>query len=57
MFLIILLQSFNEQATKAGNDAFANAMLRNVLIIVGIAVVYFIFKSAKGNNKKNNEIT
>jgi hypothetical protein len=52
MFLTVLLQSFNEQATKAGNEAFANAMIRNVLIIVGIAVVYFIFKSAKGNNKK-----
>lgn len=51
MLLTILLQSIDEQATKAGNDAYANAMIRNVLIIVGVAVVIFIFKSSKGKDK------
>lgn len=35
-----------EEARKAANDAYANAMIRNVLIIVGVAVVYFLFKSS-----------
>jgi len=52
--LISNAQSIEEQATKAGNDVFANAMIRNVLIIVGVAVVYFLFKSfSKKNDKKD----
>lgn len=52
--IIANAQSIEEQATKAGNDAFANAMIRNVLIIVGVAVVYFLFKSfSKKNDKKD----
>jgi heme/copper-type cytochrome/quinol oxidase subunit 2 len=47
-------QSIEEQATKAGNDAFANAMIRNVLIIVGVAVVYFLFKSSSKKTDKKD---
>ena len=49
MTVIVNAQSIEEQATKAGNDAFANAMIRNVLIIAGVAVVYFLFKSSDIN--------
>ena len=47
-------QSIEEQASKAGNDAFANAMIRNGSIIVGVAVVYFLFlSSSKKTDKKD----
>ena len=42
--LLIIAQSTKEQAEKAGNNAFGNAMIRNVLIIIGVAVLYFIIK-------------
>lgn len=41
----------NAQATKASDDAFAGAMIRNVLIIGGIVVVFYVIKSF---NKKND---
>ena len=47
-------QSIEEQASKAGNDAFANAMIRNVLIIAGVAVVYYLFKSSSKKNDKKD---
>ena len=40
MTVIVNAQSIEEQATKAGNDAFTNTMIRNVLIIAGVAVVF-----------------
>jgi len=43
-----------EEARKAGNDAYANAMIRNVLIIVGVAVVYFLFKSLSKKTEKKD---
>lgn len=52
--LIANAQSIEEQATKAGNEAFANAMIRNVLIIVGVAVVYFLFKLLSKKTDKND---
>ena len=52
--IIANAQSIEEQATKAGNDSFANAMIRNVLIIVGVAVVYFLFKSSSKKNDKKD---
>ncbi|MDO9511228.1 MAG: hypothetical protein Q7J34_05685 [Bacteroidales bacterium] len=54
MTAIVNAQSINEQATKAGNDAFANAMIRNVLIVVGVAVVYYLFKSSSKKTDKND---
>ena len=39
-------QSIEDQATKAGNDAFATAMIRNVFIIIGI-VVFFAWSGSK----------
>jgi len=54
MTVIVNAQSIEEQATKAGKDAFANAMIRNVLIILGIAVVYFLFKSSSNKGDKKN---
>ena len=55
MTAIVNAQSINEQATKAGNDVFANAMIRNVLIVVGIAVVYYLFKSSSKKTDKNDQ--
>lgn len=52
MTVIVNAQSIEEQATKAGNDAFANAMIRNVLIIAGVEVVYFLFKSSSKKTDK-----
>ena len=54
MTLIANAQSIEEQATKAGNDAYANAMIRNVLIIAGVAVVYFLFKSSSKKTDKKD---
>ena len=54
MTLIANAQSIEEQALKAGNDAFANAMIRNVLIIVGVAVVYYLFKSSSKKTDKKD---
>ena len=59
MLLQILLQvsqDIEKQATAAGNQAFQNAMIRNILIIVGVAVVYFFIKSSskKDDNKPNS---
>lgn len=54
MTVIVNAQSIEEQATKAGNDAFANAMIRNVLIIAGVAVVYFLFKSSSMKTDKKD---
>lgn len=52
--IITNAQSIESQATKAGNEAFANAMIRNVLIIVGVAVVYFLIKSSSKKNDKKD---
>lgn len=54
MTVIANAQSIEEQATKAGNDAFANAMIRNVLIIAGVAVIYFLFKSSSKKTDKKD---
>ena len=54
MTVVVNAQSIEEQATKAGNDAFANAMIRNVLIIAGVAVVFFLFKSSSKKNDKKD---
>lgn len=54
MTLIANAQSIEEQATKAGNEVFSNAMIRNVLIIVGLAVVYFLFKSSSKKTDKKD---
>jgi hypothetical protein len=43
-----------EEARKAGNDAFARAMIRNVLIITGVAVVFFLFKSSSKKPDKKD---
>ena len=47
-------QSIEGQATKAGNDAFAIAMIRNILIIIGVSVVYFLFKSSSKKTDKKD---
>lgn len=52
MTVIANAQSIEEQAAKVGNDAFANAMIRNVLIVVGVVVVYFLFKSSSKKTDK-----
>jgi hypothetical protein len=47
-------QSIEDQATKAGNDAFAIAMIRNILIFIGVSVVYFLFKSSSKKTDKKD---
>jgi hypothetical protein len=54
MTVIANAQSIEEQATKAGKDAFANAMIRNVLIIACVSVVYFLFKSSSKKTDKKD---
>ncbi len=52
--IIANAQSIEEQATNHGNEAFAYAMIRNILIIIGIAVVSFLFNfSSKKTDKKD----
>ena len=45
-------QSIQSQAEKAGNDVFANAMIRNVFIIIGVIVFFAISGSNKGKDNK-----
>lgn len=57
MFLQILLQVMTDEeikkkASEAASNAFGNAMIRNILIIVGIGIVYAIIK---GSSKKKDE--
>ena len=49
--LITHAQSIQSQAEKAGNEAFANAMIRNVFIIMGVVLFFAI----SGSKKRNNE--
>ena len=44
-------QSIQSQAEKTGNEAFANAMIRNVFIIIGVVLFFAI----SGSKKRNNE--
>jgi heme/copper-type cytochrome/quinol oxidase subunit 2 len=51
--LMVFAQSIEEQAEKAGNEAFAGAMIRNILLMVGGIVIYSVIKS--GKNKKEDQ--
>jgi len=50
--IIINAQSIGQQAEKVGNEAFAGAMIRNIMIIAGVFLVSFMFRSGK-KNKEN----
>ena len=50
--LITNPQSIQSQAEKAGNDAFANAMIRNIFIIIGVVVFFAISGSKKSKDDK-----
>lgn len=54
-FLIVTImvnaQSIEEQAEKVGNEAFASAMIRNILIVAGVILVTFLFKSSSRKNE------
>lgn len=45
--VLVNAQSIQSQAEKAGNDAFANAMIRNVFIGIGVVVFLFVIGSKK----------
>ena len=45
-------QSIQDQAERAGNDAFATAMVRNVFIIIGI-VLFFALSGSKKSKDDN----
>ena len=45
-------QSIQSQAERAGNEAFVNAMIRNVLFILGVAVFFAISCSKKNKDDK-----
>lgn len=53
--LMVFAQSIEEQAEKAGNEAFAGAMIRNILLMVGGIVIYSVIKS--GKTKKEDQQT
>ena len=50
--VMVHAQSIEEQAEKAGNEAFANAMVRNVMIIIGVVIFFALSKSGK-KDKEN----
>ena len=50
---VICAQSIDEEARKAANEAFSNSMFRNVLIIIGVGVVYYLFRA--NSNKNGNK--
>ena len=50
--IMVNAQSIQQQAEKAGNEAFAGAMVRNIMIIAGVFLVSFMFRSGK-KNKEN----
>ena len=52
--LIVNAQSIQSQAERAGNDAFASAMVRNVFIILGIVIFFALTGSKKSKDKTNN---
>lgn len=45
--LMVTAQSIEQQAENAGNEAFSEAMIRNIMIIMGIFILTFILKSGK----------
>ena len=45
-------QSIQSQAEKAGNEAFANAMFRNVFIIIGVVLFFYLSGSKKNKDDK-----
>ncbi|MCX6228294.1 MAG: hypothetical protein NTV75_03815 [Bacteroidia bacterium] len=45
--VLVNAQSIQSQAEKAGNAAFANAMIRNVFIAIGVIVFLFVIGSKK----------
>lgn len=49
--VMVHAQSIEEQAEKVGNETFAIAMIRNVMIIIGVIVISSLFKSRKKNNE------
>lgn len=44
-------EEINSKASEAASNAFGKAMIRNILIILGIGVVYAIIK---GSSKKKD---
>ena len=50
--IMVNAQSIAQQAEKVGNEAFAGAMIRNIMIIAGVFLISFLFRSVK-NNKEN----
>ena len=50
--IMVNAQSIEDQAEKAGNEAFASAMIRNILIVAGVFLAIFLFRSSK-KNKEN----
>ena len=49
--IMVNAQSIEEQAEKAGNEAFGGAMIRNILIVAGFILGSFLFKSASSKNE------
>jgi hypothetical protein len=52
--LMVFAQSIEEQAEKAGNEAFAGAMIRNILLMVGGTIIYTLIKSGKTKKEDQN---
>lgn len=52
--IIANAQSIQDQATRAGNAAFTDAMIRNVFIIIGVVLLFALSGSKK--NKDDSKI-
>lgn len=50
--VMVHAQSIEEQAEKVGNETFASAMVRNVMIIIGVVIFFTLSKSGK-KDKEN----
>ena len=49
--IMVNAQSIEQQAEKVGNEAFASAMIRNILIVAGVVLASFLFKSSSRKNE------
>lgn len=49
--MMVNAQSIEEQAEKAGNEAFGGAMIRNIFIVAGVILASFLFKSSSRKNE------
>ena len=50
--LMVFAQAIEQQAEQAGNEAFAGAFIRNILLMIGGIVIYTVIKSKKAKKEE-----